>query len=119
MVEQGRWRRVGFLAGLIVLAALVLAPRPLWADGTPDIPPSYQAVGENERFRLYVDPTTLAFKLFDKRSGYLWHSGVDELQEGDRLNRAWHAFARSGLSIEYLDAKAVNKRAAIANSEHT
>lgn len=118
MAELSRGR-VGFLTMLVVLAATLLVPRPLQADGPSDIPPSYQVMGENERFRLYVDPTTLAFKLLDKRSGYLWHSGVDELQEGDRLNRAWHAFARSGLSIEYLDAKAVSKRVAIANSEHT
>jgi hypothetical protein len=110
---------VGWLTALVVLAVFWLCPRPLRAEDPPDIPPSYQLIGENERFRLYADPATLAFKLLDKRSGYLWHSGIDELQEGDRLNRAWHAFARSGLSIEYLDAKAVNKRVAIANTEHT
>ena len=84
-----------------------------------EIPPSYQQMAENDSFQLYVDPSTLAFKLLDKRSGYLWHSGIDELIEGDRLNKSWRAFAQSGVSIEYLDEKAVNKRVSLTNSEHT
>lgn len=84
-----------------------------------DIPASYQAVAENGNFQLYVDAESLAFKLLDKRSGYFWHSGIDELAQGDRLNKAWQAFAKSGISIEYLDAKAVNKRISIANAAHT
>lgn len=82
------------------------------------IPPSYQQVAENDSFQLYIDASTLAFKLLDKRNGYLWHSGIDELVQGDRLNKSWRAFAQSGISIEYLDEKAVNKRVSIANSEH-
>ncbi|MBL8160365.1 MAG: hypothetical protein JNJ61_00150 [Anaerolineae bacterium] len=84
-----------------------------------DIAPSYQPVAENDLFQLYVDSTTLAFKLLDKRSGYLWHSGIDELLDGDRLNRSWRAFAQSGISIEYYDNRAVNQRVSIANAEHT
>ncbi len=56
--------------------ARAFVPRP------QEIPPSYQPAAENERFALYVDASTLAFKLLDKRSGYLWHSGIDELQPG-------------------------------------
>ncbi|MCX7706557.1 MAG: DUF5696 domain-containing protein [Anaerolineae bacterium] len=89
------------------------------APGQTDIPPSYALVAENDRFQLYVDAETLAFKLLDKRSGYLWHSGIDQLAQGDRLNRAWQAFAKSGVSIEYLDAKAINKRISITNANHT
>lgn len=84
-----------------------------------DIPLSYELVGENDRFQLYVDSATLAFKVLDKRNGYLWHSGIDETLEGDRLNTSWRAFAQSGLSIEYLDNRAVNRRVSIANTEHT
>lgn len=117
--RRGRYRLDRWAVVFLLLVLWGVRPGRVMADDAPPIPPGYQAVAENERFRLYVDPTTLAFKLFDRRSGYLWHSGVDELEKGDRLNRAWHAFARSGLSIEYLDAKAVSKRVAIANSEHT
>ncbi len=63
-----------------------------------------------------MDAETLAFKLLDKRSSYLWHSGLDEILEDDRLNSSWEAFARSGISIEYLDDRASNRRASITNS---
>ena len=76
-------------------------------------------MAENELFQLYVDSSTLAFKLLDKRSNYLWHSGIDELIEGDRLNNSWQAFAHSGISIEYLDERAINKRISITNADHT
>ena len=108
---------------LLLLAAFLPAPAALAAGPRhtyrEDIPPSYRAVAENDSFQLYVDAETLAFKLLDKRSGYLWHSGIDELAQGDRLNKSWQAFAKSGISIEYLDAKAVNKRISITNAAHT
>lgn len=83
------------------------------------IPAAYEMAAENDRFQLYVDSTTLAFKLLDKRSNYLWHSGIDELAEGDRLNNSWQAFAKSGISIEYLDKRAVNRRVSLTNADHT
>lgn len=89
------------------------------ADSHDQIPDNYQMAAENEQFEIHIDHSTLAFKLLDKRSGYVWHSGIDELQEDDRLNRSWHAFAQSGLSIEYLDSKAINKRVSLSNTEHT
>ncbi len=105
------------LAGLLlvgfVLSANVAQARPT------GIPESYQLVAENDLFQLYVDFTTLAFKVRDKRTDYLWHSGIDTLAEGDRLNRSWQAFAQSGVSLEYLDERAVNKRISITNSAHT
>ncbi len=103
-----------------LLALLAVLPLPLaGAPARQDIPEAYALVAENEQFALYVDATTLAFKLLDRRSDFLWHSGLDELLDGDRLNSSWQAFAKSGLSIEYLDARAVNKRVSIANTEHT
>ncbi|MBL8153376.1 MAG: hypothetical protein JNM70_04260 [Anaerolineae bacterium] len=107
------------LAGLLLTLLCAPISAAYGAVFRQDIPASYQIVAENELFQLYVDSTTLAFKLLDKRSDYLWHSGIDELQEGDRLNRSWQAFARSGISIEYLDNRAVNSRASIANANHT
>lgn len=109
---------------------LLLVGALLWGMATPpaaraapafaaDIPAAYQQVAENEQFLLYVNFATLAFKVLDKRSGYVWHSGIDELAPGDRLNKSWQAFAASGVSIEYLDKKAVPKRLSISNAEHT
>lgn len=84
-----------------------------------EIPAFYERVGENPSFQLYVDKATLAFKVMDKRNGYVWHSSLDELQPGDRLNRTWQAFAKSGISIDYLDQKAISRRASITNADHT
>ncbi len=84
-----------------------------------DIPDTFDLVAENEIFQLFVDETTIAFKVLDKRSGYVWQSNLDEKGEDDRLNRTWTAFAQSGISIDYLDQQAISERASITNSEHT
>lgn len=83
-----------------------------------DIPVGYQMAAENSTFQLYANPETLAFKVLDKRSGYIWNSNLDEVTKDDRLNKTWTAFARSGISIDFLDAKAVPNRASITNAEH-
>src|SRR5512146_1182912 len=84
-----------------------------------DIPDTYELVGENTNFKLYVDKATLGFKVVDKRSGYVWHSTLDKTEKGDRLNKSWLAFAQSGISIDYLDLKAVVKRISVTNSKTT
>lgn len=84
-----------------------------------EIPDSFALLAENVDFQLYAEQSTLAFKVVDKRSGYVWHSNLDEVGEGDRLNKTWTAFARSGISIDYLNQKAISKRASITNAEHT
>jgi len=106
------------LALLLLVPVLIPQNASAAAAVQAEIPPAYQVVAENPRFRLYVDSESLAFKLLDKRNNYLWHSGIDELIQGDRLNKAWQAFARSGISIEYLDERAVSKRASITNADH-
>jgi len=82
-----------------------------------EIPPSYELVGENTNFQLYANPSSLAFKVVDKRSGYVWHSNLDEKIDGDRLNKTWMAFASSGISIDFLNQEAQSERASITNSE--
>ena len=115
--ERGR---TAFVLPLMLLIVIAM-PSGAAVASTPaqEIPATYDMVAENARFQLHVDPATLAFKLLDKRSNYLWHSGLDEPLEGDRLNTSWQAFAKSGISIEYLDARATNRRVSIANTEHT
>ena len=108
------------LMSILLILANTFPPSRVGAAPRPQgMPNSYQQVAENDVFQLYLDSATLAFKLVDKRSGYVWSSGVDELAEGDRLNKSWQAFARSGISIEYLDEKAINKRISITNADHT
>src|SRR5689334_11089282 len=116
------FRRLVYVAKLSIsrflwLIIFLLISAAVQAQDRPEgVPASYNLVAENESYQLYVDSSTLAFKLLDKRSNYLWHSGIDELIEGDRLNRSWQAFAMSGISIEYFDNRATNSRASISNS---
>jgi len=110
-----------FILTVCLILSIGLFPQRT-ADAAPrpeEIPASYQLIAENDSFQLYMDSSTLAFKLVDNRSGYTWYSGIDETIEGDRLNKSWRAFAKSGISIEYLDEQAVSKRASIANSTMT
>lgn len=80
------------------------------------IPEGYELTGENPTFQLYTNEATLGFIVVDRRSGYVWRSSLDTFAAKDRLNKSWKAFATSGISIEYLDTKAVNKRISISNS---
>lgn len=93
-------------------AAFIALARP------QQIPDTFTLVGENELFQLYANQITLAFKVVDKRSGYIWHSNLDEKGEEDRLNRTWTAFAQSGISLDYLDQKAIKERVSISDSEN-
>ncbi|MBM3150999.1 MAG: hypothetical protein FJZ96_02135 [Chloroflexi bacterium] len=109
------------IALLLVFLHLFLAmPAAAVTNSRPrEIPEPYDLVAENTDFQLYVNPESLAFKLLDKRNGYIWSSSLDEKMEGDRLNRTWTAFASSGFSIDYLDTQANTQRLSITNSEHT
>jgi hypothetical protein len=117
--QNHRPRRTAPLAILFLIVIMALTSTAYATDLPEGVPTSYQLAAENDLFQLYMDYTTLAFKLLDKRSGYLWHSGIDEPLEDDRLNRSWRAFAQSGISIEYFDERAINERISIANTEHT
>ncbi len=112
----------------LTLAVLLLGVGALHAaQETPTLAPiaqeipagSYELVGENERFELHANRETLAFKVVDRRSGYIWHSNLDEVTEEHNLNRTWTAFAQSGISINYLDQSAGNERNSITAAEHT
>jgi len=101
----------------------VLAAQPEIGDvdwrNHQEIPDYFELVAENDNFQLYVDQSTIAFKVLDKRSGYIWSSNLDEVTKDDKLNKTWTAFARSGISIDYLDQKAISERLSITNSENT
>jgi hypothetical protein len=103
----------------ILLLTFTVPPAAASIPRPEGIPEAYDLTAENENFQLYVNPETLAFKVVDKRSGYTWHSSLDEKIEGDRLNKTWTAFAQSGFSIDYLDPKANTSRASITNAEHS
>ncbi len=106
--------------GVLALALLLAAVSPAAAA-----PPALSRLGEmalmaeNDLFQLYADAETLAFQVVDKRSGYVWHSNLEEVTDDDDLNRTWTAFASSGISIDALDPKAVDERYSITRDEHS
>lgn len=104
---------------LLIVAVLLPYIGHAKAQMPADIPPTYALMAENAQFQLYVDAESLAFKLVNKSNGYVWHSGLDAPLEGDRLNRSWQAFARSGISIDYFDKRATSSRTSITNAEHS
>jgi len=111
---------VGKLIHVLIAVLLLTMSLPVAqaAETMTGIPAGYEPVAANATFELYLNRETLAFKVRDRRSGYLWSSTLDEVTPADRLNRTWTAFARSGISIEYMDARANTRRASITNAEH-
>ncbi len=137
MARMNRWFLGLFMIGLLMglnagsMDALALDARDISIEifrpdsvdmdwqSYQEIPEYFERVAENEEFVLYVDRSTIAFKVLDKRSGYIWSSNLDEVTKEDQLNKTWTAFARSGISIDYLDPKAISERLSITNSENT
>jgi hypothetical protein len=106
---------IGMVLLLVLQGGVVSASSP----NAQEIPAGYTEVGENDTFQLYANPETLAFKVVDKRSGYIWSSNLDEVTEEDDLNRTWTAFSQSGISIDYLDEDTDDERASITSDDHT
>lgn len=100
-------------------AGLAGALRTATAQTDAALPAAFTFVAENTTFQLYADYASLGFGVVDKRSGYVWYATLPERKDDDRLNRTWTAFATSGISIDFLDAKAIAKRASVTNADHT
>lgn len=62
----------------------------------------FQKVAENENLSLFVNGESLGLKIFDKRTGYVWNSGLDQEEEYN-LNETWMNMAQSAVTIEYID----------------
>ncbi len=103
---------------LLTIALLTLSLPAQVAGATTSPPAGYELAAANATFELYLNRETLAFKVRDRRSGHLWSSSLDEVTPEDRLNRTWTAFAQSGISLDYMDARANTRRASITNADH-
>lgn len=76
----------------------------------------YTKAAENEEMILYVNEDSLALKVKNKRTGYVWNSGLD--QPGDyRLNKTWEEFAQSALTIDYVDKRGKTKTESILTNQ--
>jgi hypothetical protein len=65
---------------------------------------NFEQVAENDKLKLYVNRDSLALKIIDKRTGYIWNSGLAENREY-KLNDRWRNMANSAVTITYIDDK--------------
>lgn len=63
---------------------------------------AFELVTENENLALYVEEETLALKVMNKETDFIWSSTVDNIEE-ENLNETWQGFVRSALSVDYLN----------------
>ncbi|MDR7073227.1 DUF5696 domain-containing protein [Fictibacillus barbaricus] len=64
----------------------------------------FEKAAENENLVLYVNKESLAIKIQDKKTKYVWNSGLDH-PEKYRLNQTWEQMAQSALTVEYTDRR--------------
>lgn len=78
----------------------------------------FEKVAENEGLALYLNRASLAIKIQNKSTGYIWNSGLDQ-PENYRLNNTWKEMVQSAITIDYLDRKGNMKTESILTSEST
>ncbi|WP_163536079.1 DUF5696 domain-containing protein [Gracilibacillus sp. YIM 98692] len=63
---------------------------------------SYQLIAENDSLALYVEEDSLALQIENKKTGFIWMSGLDMDQEYN-LNNTWTNMAHSAVTIDYIN----------------
>ncbi|KGL41271.1 hypothetical protein DUK53_06380 [Listeria sp. SHR_NRA_18] len=69
----------------------------------------FDKVAENANLALYVHPDSLAIKVRNRASGYVWSSTLDGMSQY-RLNQSWKDFVDSAITMDYLNAQGKKKR---------
>ncbi|MFP7298887.1 DUF5696 domain-containing protein [Neobacillus niacini] len=64
----------------------------------------FEKAAENENLVLYVNKESLALKIQDKQTQYVWNTGVDH-PENYRINKTWEEMIQSAITVEYADRK--------------
>ncbi len=92
-----KWRRRLAAALGLLLACLLRAGTESLAAGTQD--QDYVLAAENDSFELYCNPDSLAIRIREKATGYVYDSMGAEASEGD-LNATYMGMRESGISVE-------------------
>ncbi|QVK18405.1 hypothetical protein KHQ81_01425 [Mycoplasmatota bacterium] len=69
---------------------------------------NYDILLENDSLRVYIDDESLALRVLNKETQYVWMSDLDNIYD-ERLNRDWVNFVRSAVSFSYFNSKEVVK----------
>src|SRR5690625_2557766 len=78
----------------------------------------YTKVAENDKLILYVEEKSLAIKIENKETGYIWASGLDE-PDNYRLNTTWKHIVQSAITIDYKDRQEKKKTESILTNDST
>lgn len=76
----------------------------------------YEKAAENENLVLYVNEESLAVKIQDKKTKYVWNSGLDH-PDKYRLNKTWEQMAQSAITIDYTDRRGKVKQESITSND--
>ncbi len=63
--------------------------------------PDYDKVLESEELKVEIDTKTLAFRVNDKRSDFIWKSVLEKEDGG--INDTWNMFFNSAITLEFFD----------------
>ncbi|MGG4489482.1 DUF5696 domain-containing protein [Metabacillus idriensis] len=76
----------------------------------------FEKAAENENLILYVNEESLALKILNKKTKYIWNSGIDQVEDV-RLNKTWEQMAQSAITIEYSDRRGKIKSESIQTND--
>lgn len=64
----------------------------------------FELAAENDALSLYVEESTLAIKIVNNETGFIWSSTLDEIEE-ENLNETWQKFVQSAVSIDFINQR--------------
>lgn len=78
----------------------------------------YEKAAENNDLILYVNKKSLAIKIQDKKTNYIWNSGLDN-PDHSGLNKTWQQMAQSAITMDYSDRLGkVKTESILTNQSH-
>lgn len=64
----------------------------------------FERAGENDTLELYVEEDSLAIKVVNKETDFIWSSTIDDI-ENENLNETWQKFVQSAVSIDFINQR--------------
>lgn len=78
----------------------------------------FEQAAESEKLVLFVNPKSLAIKVQNKATGYIWSSTIDSM-DNFKLNQSWKDFVESAITIEYLNRQGKLAKESITTNDST
>lgn len=64
----------------------------------------FELAAENDALSLYVEESTLAIKIVNNETGFIWSSTLDDIEE-ENLNETWQKFVQSAVSVDFINQR--------------